>query len=49
MLNGRLKDELIGTGTIAWRARELQAEGLINDEELLNLVTSGWALLFSSE
>jgi dihydroxy-acid dehydratase len=49
MLNGRKKDERIGTGTIAWRARELRAEGLINDVEFLNLVTSGCVLHFSSE
>jgi dihydroxy-acid dehydratase len=41
MLNGRKKDELIGTGTIAWRSRELRAQGLVDDEGLLDLVTAG--------
>ncbi|KAH8820257.1 putative dihydroxy acid dehydratase [Xylogone sp. PMI_703] len=41
MLNGRMKEELIGTGTILWRARELQAEGLINDDDFLEMVTAG--------
>ncbi|KAL7911704.1 dihydroxy-acid dehydratase [Trichoderma velutinum] len=41
MLNGRRKNDLVGTGTILWRARELQAEGLINEEEFADMVTSG--------
>lgn len=41
MLNGKIKNDLIGTGTILWRARELQAEGVINDEDFLEMVTAG--------
>ncbi|KIY03206.1 uncharacterized protein Z520_01673 [Fonsecaea multimorphosa CBS 102226] len=41
MLNGSIRNELIGTGTILWRARELKAEGAINDEEFADMVTAG--------
>ncbi|OAP55018.1 dihydroxy-acid dehydratase [Fonsecaea erecta] len=41
MLNGRRNTDLIGTGTILWRARELKAEGIIDDAEFFDMVTSG--------
>ncbi|KIV79632.1 dihydroxy-acid dehydratase [Exophiala sideris] len=41
MLNGRIKNDYIGTGTIAWRAKELKAQGAIDDQEFLEMVTSG--------
>ncbi|KAK4940658.1 hypothetical protein LTR10_019288 [Elasticomyces elasticus] len=41
MLNGRMKDDYIGTGTILWRARELKAQGAIDDQQFLEMVTSG--------
>ncbi|KAF2092667.1 dihydroxy-acid and 6-phosphogluconate dehydratase [Rhizodiscina lignyota] len=41
MLNGRRKGTLIGTGTIMWRARELKAEGAIDDDEFFDMVTAG--------
>ncbi|KIW23041.1 dihydroxy-acid dehydratase [Cladophialophora immunda] len=41
MLNGRRNRDLIGTGTILWRARELKAEGTIDDTEFFDMVTSG--------
>jgi len=40
MLNGWYKGERTGSGTIAWKARELQAAGEINDNEFLDLVAS---------
>lgn len=41
MLNGRIKNDYIGTGTILWRARELKAEGVIDDQQFLEMVTAG--------
>lgn len=41
MLNGRQKDKLIGSGTVLWKARELRAEGLINDDDFFDMVTAG--------
>ncbi|KIX97663.1 uncharacterized protein Z520_06441 [Fonsecaea multimorphosa CBS 102226] len=41
MLNGRRNMDLIGTGTVLWRARELKAEGRIDDTEFFDMVTSG--------
>lgn len=40
MLNGYFRNELTGSGTIVWRARELHAEGKIDDEQFADLVTS---------
>ncbi len=40
MLNGYFRGERTGSGTIVWKARELHAEGKINDEEFTELVTS---------
>ena len=41
MLNGYNKHELVGSGTILWKARELHAAGEIDDEGLTDLVTRG--------
>ncbi len=40
MLNGWFKGERTGSGTIAWKARELHAAGEIDDEGFLDLVAS---------
>ena len=41
MLNGYDKTELIGSGTVLWKARELHAAGEIDDEGLTEMVTKG--------
>lgn len=41
MLNGRQKDQLIGSGTVLWKARELRAEGLVDDQQFFDMVTAG--------
>ena len=41
MLNGYMKHELVGSGTILWKARELHAQGEIDDEGLTEMVTRG--------
>ena len=41
MLNGYMKHELVGSGTILWKARELHAQGKIDDEGLTEMVTRG--------
>ena len=41
MLNGYNKHELIGSGTVLWKARELHAAGEIDDEGLTEMVTKG--------
>lgn len=41
MLNGHRKGALIGTGTIMWKAKELRAEGAIDDDEFFDMVTAG--------
>tara|TARA_R110002020_G_scaffold203246_3_gene406735 strand:+ start:1036 stop:2835 length:1800 start_codon:yes stop_codon:yes gene_type:complete len=40
MLNGWFRGERTGSGTIIWKARELHAEGKIDDEQFAELVTS---------
>ena len=40
MLNGWHEGERTGSGTIVWKARELRAEGEIDDEGFLDLVAS---------
>ncbi len=40
MLNGYFRGERTGSGTIVWKARELHAEGKIDDEGFAELVTS---------
>ncbi|KAJ9653922.1 hypothetical protein H2198_006973 [Neophaeococcomyces mojaviensis] len=41
MLNGYMGKNLIGSGTILWKARELHAAGEIDDEALVEMVTRG--------
>ncbi len=40
MLNGYFQGNRTGSGTIIWKARELHAEGRIDDEQFTELVTS---------
>src|SRR5687768_2473624 len=40
MLNGWLKGERIGSGTIVWQARQMLAGGEIDDKEFIRLVAS---------
>ncbi|OJU24206.1 MAG: dihydroxy-acid dehydratase [Alphaproteobacteria bacterium 64-6] len=40
MLNGWVKGERTGSGTIVWKAREMMARGEIEDKEFLELVAS---------
>jgi xylonate dehydratase len=40
MLNGWFRGERTGSGTIVWKARQLQAAGEISDEEYIELVAS---------
>lgn len=41
MLNGWMKGDRIGSGTVVWHAREEHAAGRINDEEVIEMVASG--------
>ncbi|KAK5130473.1 hypothetical protein LTR08_001995 [Meristemomyces frigidus] len=41
MLNGYDKRELIGSGTVVWKARELHAAGELDDEGVVEMVTKG--------
>ena len=43
MLNGRLKgtDQRMGSGTVVWKARDLHAAGEIDDNMLVEMITSG--------
>lgn len=41
MLNGYMGKNLIGSGTILWKARELHAAGDINDTQMVDMVTRG--------
>ncbi|TPX10060.1 uncharacterized protein E0L32_001257 [Thyridium curvatum] len=41
MLNGYMQDELMGSGTALWKARELHAAGKIDDTGFTEMVTSG--------
>ena len=38
MLNGYWRGKLAGSGTVAWEARKLLAEGEIDEEEFIQLV-----------
>ena len=40
MLDGNYKGELVGSGTIIWKARKLHAKGKINYEEFMNMVAA---------
>jgi dihydroxyacid dehydratase/phosphogluconate dehydratase len=42
MINGYVKDDLVGSGMIVWKGRELYAAGEINREELFDLVSKGF-------
>src|SRR5467141_2188801 len=42
MINGYVKDALVGSGMIVWKGRELYAAGEINREELFDLVSKGF-------
>jgi dihydroxy-acid dehydratase len=41
MLNGYLERDLIGSGTVVWKGRELHAAGEIDDEGFIDLITRG--------
>ncbi len=41
MLNGYMGKNLIGSGTVVWKARELHASGDIDEEQLVEMVTRG--------
>ncbi|KAF2480079.1 dihydroxy-acid/6-phosphogluconate dehydratase [Neohortaea acidophila] len=41
MLNGYNNGQLVGAGTIVWKAREMHAVGEIDDDGLLDLVSKG--------
>ncbi|KAI1179904.1 dihydroxy-acid dehydratase [Nemania sp. FL0916] len=41
MLNGWTKGERMGSGAVLWRARELHAAGLIDDDQVTDMVASG--------
>ena len=41
MLNGYMRSDLIGSGTVVWKARELHAAGEIDEEQLVDMVTRG--------
>ncbi|KAL3478663.1 dihydroxy-acid/6-phosphogluconate dehydratase [Aspergillus californicus] len=41
MLNGYLKSQLVGSGTIVWAGREMHAAGEINEEELVDYISRG--------
>lgn len=41
MLNGYMGKNLIGSGTVLWKARELHAVGEIDDEGMIDMVTRG--------
>ncbi|KAI0970935.1 dihydroxy-acid dehydratase [Xylaria arbuscula] len=41
MLNGWAKGERIGAGTVVWKARELHAAGLIDDDRVTDMVAAG--------
>ena len=41
MLNGYMGKNLIGSGTVVWKARELHATGEIDNAQLMDMVTRG--------
>ncbi|KAI1182742.1 dihydroxy-acid dehydratase [Nemania serpens] len=41
MLNGWAKGERMGSGTVLWKARELHAAGLIDDDQVTDMVAAG--------
>ncbi len=40
MLNGRDGDQLIGSGTIVWKADELHATGQIDFEQMVQMISA---------
>lgn len=44
MLNGRIKgsNARMGSGTVVWKARDLHAAGEIDDDMLVEMITSGY-------
>lgn len=43
MINGHLKNDLVGSGMVVWKGRELYAAGEINKEEFIDFVSRGYA------
>ncbi|KAI1364490.1 dihydroxy-acid dehydratase [Xylaria arbuscula] len=41
MLNGWTRGERMGSGTVVWQAREQHAAGLINDDQVMDMVAAG--------
>ncbi|KAJ3563747.1 hypothetical protein NPX13_g8089 [Xylaria arbuscula] len=41
MLNGWTRGERMGSGTVVWQAREQHAAGLINDDQVTDMVAAG--------
>lgn len=44
MLNGYMGKNLIGSGTVVWKARELYAAGEIDNAQLVDMVTRGYVV-----
>ena len=44
MLNGHLNGELVGSGTIVWKARELLASGEADTDQYMDMISRGYAL-----
>ena len=40
MLNGYFRGELVGSGTVVWKARKLHSAGEINDDEYVDMVAA---------
>ena len=47
MLNGYDRNNLIGAGTIVWKAEKLYASGAINFEQLVDMIAKGLDMGFS--
>lgn len=41
MLNGYLKDELAGSGSVLWKGREMYAAGEIDRDEFIDYICLG--------
>jgi dihydroxy-acid dehydratase len=41
MMNGHLNGELVGSGMVVWKGRELYAKGEISRSEFIDLVGKG--------
>lgn len=42
MLNGYVKTQLAGSGSVVWKGREMYAAGEINKDEFMEYVASGY-------